>query len=436
MESLGVYLPEEHLRFKEFAAECDAVDRMAERVPSLLGGLSEPEAFCQAWVDEHPSPLGLSLFVGAEGLYGLVLNIMVLRAQNYCNYLRDAYLWKIAHNLRPHNAASNPVDPLRLLSLTKTGVGRPGTRVHRQVRWEAKQILAVAFGFTAMELAHPEPWIAAEVTCIDQLSSQRLFDQIDLVDVYVVYVVDKDNGGRVIGTPFVTLDERVAKRIRRRPAGVLPSGGRIFTHHFQCRTVVGDNGLRWLVENDDRRKTYFARLLKRHDGGLVRDSCGTSYVVVARLAADGSVAPGNREDVDAVHDLTESRLWSAKDLLRDLTPSKSKRHRHSDYWDRKLVGRIVMSHGGRRVHAYAEQILTSVTDYLNQFRATDALNHEIRRGEQLAIKSSERPDRIPPAWQYWPEDIYPKVRWSSDETIRLLRGSWARRFADRARKNV
>jgi hypothetical protein len=287
-----------------------------------------------------------------------------------------------------------------------------------------------------MELAHPERWISNEVTRIDQLSSQQLFAPLDLVDVYVVYAVDRGNGGRVIGAPFVTLDEKLARRVRRRHGGLLPEGGRIFTHHFQCRTVLGENGVRWLVENDERRKTFFARLLKLHDGGQVRDSCGTSYIVTARVEADGTVTPGTRDDVAAVLALTEQRLWRGDDLRPHKLDIRPKRHRHPHYWDRKLVGRIAMQVDGRRVQAFVEQLITSLEDHLNQFRATDALNHEIRRGEQLAILNPERPDRVPPAWQYWPEDIYPKMRWSSTDTIRILRKSWAIRFAEQARKNV
>ncbi len=430
------YLPEEHARFKEFAQECASVERMAKRVPELIGTLSPAEALFQAWLEEHPSPSGLAPFIGAHALFDLLVNTMILRAQSYFNHLRDGYLWAVASHIKPHNAASNPVDPLRLLELTRSGTGRVGTRVHRQVRWEAKQILAAALGFTAMELAHPERWISNEVTRIDQLSSTLLFAQVDLVDVYVVYKTDRENGGRILGTPFITLDEAEARRVHRRSKGILPSGGRVYMDLFQCRTIVDDSGLiRWLVENDDRRKTYFARLLKLHDGGAVRDSCGTSYMVAARIDAQG-LHTASREDVDAVVALTEQRLWKGSHLFLQTMSPGNKRHRHPDYWDRKLIGRIAIEQDGRNVRSFVEQILTSLTDYLNQQRATDSLHHEIRRGEQLVIVNPSRPDRVPPALQYWPEEIYGKVHWSSEETIGRLRRSWALRFAGRTKKNV
>lgn len=435
MDTEDAYIPDEYLRLLPFDEECEAVDEMAGMVPRMLArGLSPPRAFFQAWSHTHPSPNEFDLDIGADALFGLMVDTMVLRAQAYYNHLRDGYLWAVAQRFKPHNAASNPVDPIRLLELSQHGNGRVDTRVYQQIRWEAKTILASASGFMAMELAHPERWIASEVTRIDKLSSLHLFAPVDLVDVYVVYAVDKANGGRVIGQPFVTLDERLAKRVHRRPAGLLPAGGRIFMHHFQCRTVVGPDGTRWLVENDDRRKTYFARLLKRHDRGTVRDSCGTSYNVVARIDPSGNLSLGTRADVDAVRDLTAERLWRCDHLYLLPPRDKSQRHRHPDYWDCKLLGHIGIWQDGCYVKAFVEQIITSVVDYLNQYRATDALNHQIRRGEQLAIKNPTKPEHSPPAWQYWPADIYPKVDWSSDATIALLRRSWAMRFAERARK--
>jgi hypothetical protein len=358
----------------------------------------------------------------------------VLRSQAYYDYLRDSYLWPIAHNLRPHNAAKNPLNPLRLLHLSQYGADRVGPRLQVQVRWEAKRQLATAFGFMTMELAHPESWLAREVERIEELSSQKLFAPADLVDVYAVYAVDRKNGGRVIGTPFVTLDERVARRVRRRPYGVLPRGGRILTHHFQCRTVLGPAGVRWLVEYDDRRKTYYSRKLKLDDGGSNRDSCGTSQVVAARQDADGTLHLGTRADVDAVLALTEDRLWRGPELMPFTIPAGPKRRRHGDYWDRKLVGYIAMQQDGLHIRTFVEQIITSLTDHLNQIRATDALNHEIRRAEQLVMVSKDREGHIPPAHQYWPAHIYTKVNWTSEETIGLLRRRWALRFAERARK--
>lgn len=435
MPVVGVYTPEDHTRFQPFEEECDAVDQMAEQVAELTGvGLSPTEAFYQAFARTHPSPFGHELFVNPDELFYLMSKTMVPRARGYYDNLRDKYLSPVGLNLRPHNAAKNPVNPLRLLHVSQHGVERVGPKLREQVCWEAKRLLATAFGFLTMELAHPESWISQEVERIELLSSRHLFAPADLADVYVVYAVDRNSSGRVIGTPFVTLDERLARRVRRRPYDVLPRGGQIFTHHFQCRTIVGPGGVRWLVEYDDRVKTYDARLLKLHDGGSNRDSCGTSQVVVARLDADGNLALGTRDDVEAVLALTQERLWGGPDLMPfTVAPGGPKRQRHPDYYDRKLVGRIVMDLDGRRVHAFVEQILTSLTDYLHQLRATDALNHEIRRGEQLAIRNPEK-ERAPPAWRYWPEHIYTKVAWASDETVRILRRWWAMRFAERVRK--
>lgn len=429
--SLGVFVPQEHLRARCFEEELEAVQYMSQRVLNLRGLVTNAQAFYQAWIETHPSDQGLALFTGADQFYSLMRE-MVLRSQVYFNYWRDSYLWKVETFLRPHNAASNPVDPLQLLALVRDGVGKVGTLVHQQVRWESTRILATAFGFAAMEIAHPEHWIADEVTRVDALSRERFYAPRDLVSVHVAYGIDRDNGGRVLGTPIASLSRTVAARARATDAN-LPRC-RNFKHHFKCRTVIGEDGTVWLMENGDRRKDYIARLLKRHDGKEVGDSCGTSCVLVAMQSPAGELRLATREDVSIVRQLAEERLWSADQLRLTEPRQNSTRHRNGDYWDLKLRGQLEVNRDGQVVKAEVEQIFTSLIDYLNQIRATDGLNHRIRRGYQLACVRPDQPDAIPPAWQYWPEQIY-GLDWSAAKTQQTLKQAWAKRFADRAKRH-
>jgi len=153
-----------------------------------------------------------------------------------------------------------------------------------------------------------------------------------------------------------------------------------------CR-VITIGGTSYYIWTDPRRKQPGSTLFKLERGRSIRDRRGVRYVVVA-VKGTVDLRLANRGDAKNFLNHMLKYLWLDPLKVCEVTldPDEAVNpnpDRHSDFWDVKVVGALMVPRNGGRAIVSVEQQVTTIKDHLNALCAYDSLNPDVYALEKL-----------------------------------------------------
>lgn len=376
MTTPKLFCPDEALVFRTLPEEFRVITEMAQIFKELTDrGYAHKEALYHAFVQTHKNNHGISCTTGAMEFYNQMTEYL-RTAMDMVEMVIDRYLRPFAERLPSHNAAANCLDPVHMLKMATTAPGPHASSLDRRLYFEARRQLAIALQLFLIESVDRESYVADDLTQIEQLSWERLFLKGRSQDLWVVAELDPNNSNRSKKLTFFT-SKKPASRLRKS----LQRRGILCKEEFLPSRIVLIGQRRFLVYVINRRKRLFSTLLKLERGRPTADRRGWKYVVVGVEGRKG-IRTATREDAMEFLEYSRGVLWQNPLMLSDTTPPANP-FRHPTYWDVKITGRFLRRDNGRFIAGPAEQIITTITDYIDSYTATDDLNHALYRAHQV-----------------------------------------------------
>ena len=374
-----LFIPDKALNFRPLPEQfrvIHAMRRLYEKFQTR--GYSSKEAFYYAYVLGNPNQHAVATPVGDNEFYRRMIEYL-RQAHNMVEHVIDRYLRPFAGRLDPHNAIANCLDPIAMLKMATEELPRGASALDRQRRLEAMRQLAIAIQLFAIETVDDEAWVADDLSSIDRLSWERLF--LAHKSVYLWVLVgqhsDPEHAGMAKSVAITRGKDKTASVRKLRRAGT-PYKEELLS----CRVVM-DNGMKYYVYAVNRRKRLLSTLLKLERGRKGTDRRGWKYVVVATQAETGGILRlATTQDAEAFNQLTLRLLWQAPLFVE---PDTSPPNPDSDpqYRDLKTIGRFHRPDNGRIIAGNAEQLVTTITRYVDTLFARSGVNHYLYRAGQI-----------------------------------------------------
>lgn len=282
-------------------------------------------------------------------------------------------------------------DPLQLLSMLSHGF--MGYRPDELTRFEIARKLTLATQLMLVAAADPYEWATQDLTVFNILATQRLYQlgvrqRVDVqftlepkkhrVDLRALLTVSLSDGAAL---PKMTGSERMKR--------------------YVCRAVK-DGDTTFFLYTRSRLKKRISSIIRMERRGRLTDRRGSAQVVVA-VQERGVLRPAIRDDVLRVVEIIRERLWQDP-LWPEDDMSEPNGDSSSEYWDRKIVGRLHCQHGFH-IATPVEQQVTSLVDRLNVENALDGLSHDNYKGEIIRR-------HILPQW--FPQEHY-GIDWAAEK---------------------
>lgn len=365
------------LNFRSLPVEFKLIHEMGRVFQRLIAtGYTEQEALYFAYVETHRNPHGIATACGAQEFYRRMVEYL-RTAMDMVEYVIAMYLRPYAERLPAHNSVANCLDPIVMLKMATSDPGSNAASLEKRRHFEAQRQLGIAMQLFAIESADEEARVAHDLSEIDRLTWERLFDPARSENLWLVAELDSTRANRSQRLELVST-HRQAKRVAKQRRG---NGQAAKEELLPCR-VAPKGEMRYLIYVVNRRKRLLATLLKLERGRPTDDRRGWKYVIVAVIERRKKMRLALREDACVFHEYTHQVLWQPP-LMKMTVENVPNPHRHATYWDLKTVGRFHWIEDGRTVAGAAEQLVTTIQDHLDTQIAHDGLNHDLYRAAQV-----------------------------------------------------
>ena len=376
MSKQKLFHPDEALVFRSLPAQFRIITEMAAIFRTLTDkGYAQRDALYYAFVKTHKNKHGISSGTGTIEFYHRMTEYL-RTAMDMVEMVIDRYFHTFAERLPPHNATANCLDPIHMLRMATNDPGPHSSSLERRLHFEARRQFAIALQLFSIEAVDRESAVAEDLTCIEELSWERLFVKGESVDLWVVSELDPSDNNRSRQLTFFT-KKRPATRTRKS----LDRRGVPCKEEFLPSRIVQIKQRKFIVYVINRRKRLFSTLLKLERGRPTADRRGWKYVLIG-VQSRGKLRTATREDAAEFLEYVREVLWKNPLLPAEKSANKNP-YRHPTYWDLKITGRFLRQDNGRFIAGPAEQIITTITDHMDSYTAIDDLNHALYRAHQV-----------------------------------------------------
>ncbi|MEK7619793.1 MAG: hypothetical protein AAB413_00960 [Patescibacteria group bacterium] len=395
-----LFIPDHALQFRRLPEQFLIIQAMRRTYDDFKSrGYSSVEALYFAYVLQSPNQHAVATAVGGDEFYRRMTEYL-RQAQNMVEHVIDRYLRPFAGRLDPHNSVANCLNPIAMLMMATDDLPPGASDLQRRRRVEALRQLAIALQLFAIETADDEAWVADDLATIDRLSWERLFltDESEYIWVLVEQRTDGENAGTAEKVNIYTRAKDKAARLRK-----LRRAGRPYKEELLSCRVVEVDGKRFYVYAVNRRKRLLSTLLKLERGRLGTDRRGWKYVVVATQSEPGGILKlTTTQDAEDFNLVTLTRLWNAP-LFQEPDSSPPNPDSDSRYQDTKTIGRFHRPDNGRIIAGNAEQLVTTITRYVDTLFARNGVNHYLYRARQIVRY-------LAPLWFPHRRDLFEGIR--------------------------
>jgi hypothetical protein len=181
---------------------------------------------------------------------------------------------------------------------------------------------------------------------------------------------------------------------------------------YECH-VLETEELRYYVRRVPRRKRKRSRIIRGQRRGNQKDSRAWKYVLVGvQHRHGGGIRLASRDDVGRFTALTRSLLWEYPLIEVPDTNPKNNPSSHPRYWDTKILGYLLASHGDQIVAGPTEQITTTLVDHVSSICTRGGESHVLYEGRRIR-------DDIAPVWF-----AHRPIDWKSPAVKAKLQTHW------------
>ncbi len=348
-------------------------------------GYSRADALYFAYVQTHKNQFETSCGAGAD-TFRRDMTSLLRSAKDIIREVTKDYYWPMREPLQLHNTISLCLDPIRMFEIAIAGPTPRADPLEQRRDFEALRQFAIALQFYAIECADPEHEVAEDLFRIEELSWERLFIRGEGLTLWVINHMNPSKGYRSGKIEF--FDKK--KPATRRSKSLARKGVPHKVHIIPSRLVrIGKKEL--IVFAAERSKDLFSTLLKLERGRKAVDRRGWKYVIVGSRGTK-KIKLATRTDAELFLEHTRTFLWQDPLFANpDDSEEVGNPYRDPTYWDKKIDGRFHHQNGERIIAGAAEQIVTTLRDYLDATTCHDRLNHTLYKADQIF-------DVITPIW--------------------------------------
>lgn len=416
---MKIFYPDQAgISFRRFLKEGAALNRMNRKYQQLLAANHATEtALLHAFRATHHSRERVSTDLGAREFW-LKLSAKLDEAETLLQQVADRRLTPFRGRLATIEEVANANDPAKLLGIIaqpKPGPTKRNKRIREMRIWEeAQRNLIIALQLMVIDEMDPRLRVSNDLDAIANLASRRLWHQT-MPELWFVSVLDRENEYRVMGGHadpqiFAFRDE---DEWRQKRDSLVAAGHAVHVQPEIPVRVAETEEERFVVWMINRRKREHSRLLKIERTGVLKDSRGWKYVVVGVMPKHGGrMRIATREDALRFSEHTRRTLWTSE-LME--VPDDDMVNPHSDvmYWDVKVGGYYLSPDNGRFIAGRAEQIVTSIGDFISVECSRGSENHVRYAGRRIR-------DHIAPLWFG-----HVGIDWKNDPEVRhQLEQAW------------
>lgn len=372
-----LFYPDEALVFRSLPAQFQLIHEMGRAFHRFSSkGYPERDALYFAYVETHRNALGIATASGAREFYRRMTEYL-RSAMDMVEHVIATYLRPFAERLPSVNAVANCLDPIQMLKMATAEPAPNASSLDRRRHFEAQRQLGIALQLFAIETVDEESAVAADLSVIDRLTWERLFEPDESMDLWLVAELESARAMRSKTLELYKTHRQAKKMARERRRKTIS----VKEELLPCRVAMVD-GQSYIVYVVNRRKRLLSTLLKLERQRPTGDRRGWKYVVTAVHKPGNGLRLADREDAQAFHEHTQSTLWKTP-LVLSKDSALPNPHRHKTYWDLKTLGHLHRADNGRTIAGSAEQLVTTITDHLDTYVARDELNHDLYRAGQI-----------------------------------------------------
>jgi hypothetical protein len=376
LSSLPVFYPEQALVFAKLPRQFRTIVKMGHTFNSQISAGNDPRtALYIAYVLTHQKEYGIATTIGHNEFHRRMMDYLRIARQLVENVIHETH-GPFSRSLTPHNRVTNCLDPIEMLKMAIMDPGPEAASISRHRYFEARRHFGIALQLFDIEEVDSELRVSNDLVAIDKLADERLFSENTSRDIWLIGWQDAENEHRILDV-FIYSNSQEA---RKRAHNMRANGETFIEQALTCR-ITRVNGVSYIIYAEDRGKRLFASLLKLERGRRLTDRRGWRYVVVG-VESDGVVRKATRKDAESFLGYTAEKLWKLP-FVKVENGDEPNPHRDRSYWDCKITGHFLSKESHRVIAGPAEQLVTTITDYLDAEYAYADVNHRLYRASQI-----------------------------------------------------